>query len=126
MTIRQVLPFFILMTLIATLTSCESEKQYKESQLVGRWEVYQAERGGKPTQTVNGAYFEFSDQNQLYTNITGDGVMNGYQIYNNVIVQQGGEKIRYQIETMNEEKMTLTTNINGVDFALDLIKTSSL
>jgi len=114
----------ILATMV--LVSCESEKQYKEADIVGRWEVYQAERDNRPTQTLNGAYFEFMDQNQVYTNILGDGVMNGFNIYNNVIVQQGGEKIRYNIEALNDEKMTLSTKISGADFVLDLVKTSSL
>lgn len=108
------------------LISCSSEKKIVESDIVGRWEVYQAERGGKPTQTVNGAYFEFMPENQLYTNILGEGMMTGYNIYNNVIVQQGGQKVRYAIEALNEEKMTLSAEINGVDFVLDLVKTSTL
>ena len=52
--------------------------------------------------------------------------MAGYQIYNNEIVQQSGEKIRYKIETKTDEKMTLSCTIRNVDFVLDLVKTSSL
>ncbi|MDX1683718.1 MAG: hypothetical protein R3275_00695 [Saprospiraceae bacterium] len=115
----------IFLILLAFL-SCESEKQYEDSDIVGRWEVYKCERGGKPTQTLNGAYFEFTDQNQLFTNFTGEGIMSGYNIYNNVIVQQTGEKIRYKIESMSDDKMTLSTNIRNVDFVVDLVKTSSL
>lgn len=106
--------------------ACESEKQYKDSDVIGRWEVYECIRGGNPTQTLNGAYFEFTDNNQLFTNFTGEGLMSGYNIYNNVIVQQTGSKIRYHIVDMTEEKMTLTTTISNVEFVIDLVKTSSL
>ena len=116
----------ILLFLVLTLSACESEKKIVESDVVGRWEVYDCVRGGKPTQTLNGAYFEFEHGNKLYTNITGDGIMAGYNIYNNEIVQQSGEKIRYNIVAFSDEKMTLSTRINNVDFVLELIKTSSL
>ena len=105
---------------------CESEKQYTDSDVIGRWEVYKCMRGGSPTQTLDGAYFEFTDNNQLFTNFTGEGLMSGYNIYNNVIVQQTGAKIRYHIEDMTDEKMTLSTTISNVEFVIDLVKTSSL
>lgn len=108
------------------LSSCASDNQVTEEEVIGRWEVFNCERAGKPTQTLNGAYFEFNEGNQLFTNITGDGIMAGYQIYNNEIVQQSGEKIRYKIETKSDEKMTLSCTIRNVDFVLDLVKTSSL
>ncbi len=63
--------------------SCASDNQVTEEDVIGRWEVFNCERAGKPTQTLNGAYFEFTEGNQLFTNITGDGIMAGYQIYNN-------------------------------------------
>lgn len=108
------------------MTACQSDSKITEADLIGRWEVYNCERAGKPTQTLNGAYFEFNPENQLFTNITGDGIMAGYQVYDNVIVQQTGEKIRYKIVTKSDDKMQLSCNIRNVDFILDLIKTSSL
>lgn len=109
------------------LTSCGSDQMnVKDSDLIGRWEVYKCERGGKPTQTLDGAYFEFTENNQLFTNFTGEGIMAGYNVYNNEIVQQTGMKIRYKIEAYSEEKMTLSANIRNVDFLIDLVKTSSL
>jgi hypothetical protein len=116
----------ILLFLSLSILACESEKKIVETDVVGRWEVYDCQRAGKPTQTLNGAYFEFEHGNKLYTNITGDGIMAGYNIYNNEIVQQSGEKIRYYIESFSSEKMTLSTRINNVDFVLELVKTSSL
>jgi len=62
----------------------------------------------------------------LATNILGDGVMTGYNLYNDEIVQQSGEKVRYKIEDLSDSKMTLSAKIREVDFVLDLIKTSSL
>lgn len=106
--------------------SCESETKIQDKDVVGRWEVYKCERGGQPTQTLNGAYFEFTENGQLFTNFTGEGLMSGYNIYNNVIVQQTGEKIRYNIVSMDSEKMTLSTSIRNVEFVVDLVKTSSL
>jgi hypothetical protein len=114
--------FFVLLTLV----SCEQEKKITEGDIIGRWEVYQGERGGKATQTLNGAYFEFMAENQLYTDILGENIMTGYNIYDNIIVQQGGEKIRYNIEAFDGDKMTLSAQISGADFVLDLVKSSSL
>ena len=119
-------PIWLSFTLLLFFGSCQSEKQITEEDVIGRWEVFNCERGGKPTQTLNGAYFEFTPGNQLFTNITGDGIMAGYQIYNKEIVQQSGEKIRYKIESKTEDKMTLSCNIRNVDFVLDLVKSSSL
>ena len=106
--------------------SCTEEKKISNEDIIGRWEVHNCERAGKTTQTLNGAYFEFMPDNKLATNILGDGVMTGYNLYNDEIVQQSGEKVRYKIEDLSDSKMTLSAKIREVDFVLDLIKTSSL
>ncbi len=112
---------------VCFMLSCASEPKRMDVETIkGRWEVYQAERGGKPTQTVNGAFFEFRDHNKMVTDILGEPVQTAYNLYDREIVQLSGGKIRYKVETVNDSTMTLSATIRKVDFVFDLIKTSTL
>ena len=111
---------------ICFIWACAPDKKMNQDIIKGRWEVFNAERSGKPTQTVNGAFFEFRDQNKMVTDILGEPVQTAYNFYENEIVQLSGGKIRYKIEAVNDSTMTLSATIRKVDFVFELIKTSTL
>ncbi len=60
----------LLLTLLTFITlGCKSDKKNK---LLGNWTVEQASRGGSPTQTLKGLFFDFKEGDDVDSNLMGN------------------------------------------------------
>lgn len=93
--------------------------QLTEESITGRWQVIGATRNMKRTESVNGAFFEFLEAGQLYTNIEGEDKETTYQLSGDKIVE---EQMTYQVTKFEDSLMIMNMNIPNFKFELLLEK----
>ncbi|MEM1321808.1 MAG: hypothetical protein AAGG75_16230 [Bacteroidota bacterium] len=96
--------------------------QISDAAIQGRWNVVQASRNDKPTETLEGAFFDFKSGGRMLTNILGEEQEMDYQLNENVINQSGSQQLKYTIERHTGNAMTLTMTMVGFNFRFDLQK----
>lgn len=88
----------------------------------GNWLVTGAERGGKTTGMLDGAFLKFNSNNKMSTNLTGAEVQYDYELKDKVIQQKGNTEIFYNVEAIQDTTMTVTFIMMGTQFKLDLTR----
>lgn len=104
-----------------TLTACASDAAEKaaeaKNQLLGKWELESAERGGKKTDSLRGLYFEFGADGSIVTNILGSEEAGAYEMKEGVIEQRSPRmEVNYQVESLGDSTLVLITNLRNTDF----------
>lgn len=106
--------------------SCASETksttELEPSQIIGKWEVQQATRSGRPTGTLDNLYFEFSADGTMETNLPTAEGQSEYQLNGNTLQQRGAAKIDYTIESLTESVMILKTELQNLEFRFSMVK----
>ena len=103
------------------LSACVNDGDIQTSDLVGRWDIREAYRDGKPTDTMVGMYFEFSEDGQLKTNMTGADEAYSFELSGEEIRQREGTiETDYKIESLLESELTITTTLQGKHFRMVL------
>ena len=103
------------------LASCGDDNAITSNELAGRWEIQNATRNGEPTTTMEGMYFEFSDDGKLLTNMTGAEEANTYELDGDAILQRGGTiEADFLIESLAEGELVLTTELRNKKFRMVL------
>ncbi|MEL6276522.1 MAG: hypothetical protein AAFU03_15600, partial [Bacteroidota bacterium] len=60
--------YFLLLSIpLLSLLACTSDDTDQGPSLVGRWEIESAQRNGRPTESLDELYFEFTDQGGFST-----------------------------------------------------------
>ena len=114
----------IKLTLLATLVlafACQSEPTTNGDLLVGRWQIQEATRNGKPTESLDELYFEFYSDGKMRTNLSGSPEMATYQLEQNRILQRESRmEIDYEVEELSDSILTLKTSLRGFTFRFAL------
>lgn len=106
---------------VTVFSACGDDAAVQSSELVGRWEIKEAFRDGKATDTMEGMYFEFSEDGQLVTNMTGAAETYSFELDGDEIEQRNGTiETDYTIETLEEAQLVLTTTLRGKVFRMVL------
>ncbi len=110
--------------LISTAFSCGGEQEQKnEEMLLGKWELQKASRNGQSTESLTDLYFEFFQEGKMRTNISGLPESVNYELDDNVIYQREGQlDVDYNIESITDSLLILTTKINDFNFNFVLAK----
>ncbi|MEM1325487.1 MAG: lipocalin family protein [Bacteroidota bacterium] len=111
---------FIALAALA-FVQCESEPKeaVETAQLNGKWELKEASRNGDPTTTLSDLYFNFSEDGTLDTNMPTMEGSSEYEVEGMEIEQEGnGFEQDYVIESLTEDELILTTNIQNYDFRM--------
>lgn len=107
------------------LFSCKAEdKKLDPTDLLGHWELGDAERDGKRTRMLNGAYLQFDDSIQLETNIIGDTIVTTYTLIDQQIIQKGAMNISYDIIRLTNDTLLLKSEIMDSKFTFQFLKNS--
>lgn len=127
MTVKQNLFFlFVCILFFGACTGSESDASSKiniQELLIGQWELFSANRNGKNAPSMEGTMFRFDANKSMQTNFTGSEVRSAYELDDRTLTQTGGgPKIMYTIDKINQDSLSLTTNIRGFDFILNLKK----
>lgn len=115
--------------LLLGLTACQNDvpeggsdsAQAQVNQLLGRWELQQAVRSGKPTESLDGAYFEFFEEGKLVSNLGGSREELEYELNGETILQRGGRmQADYNIVELGDSVLVLQMTLNNIPFTLQL------
>ena len=100
------------------LGSCKREPKVSSDMVVGAWEVIGAERNGKATETLNGAYFEFGDNGTMTSTYLGEDETSLFSVADAMIkqVRPDQSQIDFKVEKMAPDTMILETNIQTIPF----------
>ncbi len=114
---------------ILLIWSCTSEPknttELEPGQVIGKWEVTEATRSGRPTGTLDDLYFEFLADGTMNTNLPTAEGSSEYQLNGNVLQQRGTVDINYTIESLTESVMILKTELQNLEFRFSLAKTAA-
>lgn len=111
--------FFSVLLLFALVAWTCSDDDATAEKLLAKWSVTAAERDKKPTETLNGMYFNFVAGGQLLSNISGEDAQYTYELAGGKILQRGGAiEADYNIEEITDTQLVLTTVIRGKPFRL--------
>lgn len=111
----------LLSFLLIAIFSCNRETK-KETALnpVGYWVLQEALRNGKPTESMNDAFFNFTKEGKVVSNIF-EGNLD-FKVEGNKIIQSGDFPVEYVIESIQDSTMALKMIIREVPFSLKLKK----
>ena len=104
------------------LASCgDPAGQDDQSLLLGKWVINQALRNGQPTESLDELYFEFYDDGQMNTNLTGEAQTGVYQLEEGVVMQrESGMDADYRIEEISDSVLVLSTILRDHSFRFRL------
>ena len=112
-----------LLFVFCSFLSCEDDNATQEADLLGKWNITTAVRDSKPTTTMDGMYFEFAEEGQLTTNMTGEAETYQYEIDKEQILQRGGTiETDYKIESLLDNELVLSTSLGGKPFRITLAR----
>jgi len=101
----------------------ESTDTTSPDQILGRWELRDAMRNGRPTESLDDLYFEFFLDGKMMTNIGGATESASYTLEEDQIHQTESQfDVHYQIRELNDSIMVLGTEIRGSSFKFTLAK----
>lgn len=84
--------------------------------IVGRWDLREATRNGKPTTSLDELYFEFYADGTIRTNFSGATESAQYRLEENRIIQRESSlDTEYEIESINDSLMVMTTALERND-----------
>lgn len=113
---------FFIVTLSVALTACSSAVHINEEHLVGKWSLYEAERDGKSTLSLQGVYFDFTNE-RVETNFPVQGLGDRYRFESNKIYISGDEDLTFNVHSLNEDSLVVDLNYLNSLFKLKLQKT---
>lgn len=126
MNFKSVLPLAAVFLLL--LSACQDEKpdapSFDGEQLVGRWEIAEAFRNGKKTETLTNTFYEFDDRGNMKTNLTPTATAEEYRFNfdGTEIKQKGGAETTYKVESLSDSTLTMSMKIQKFPFRLVLAK----
>jgi len=98
----------------------------ESSDVQGHWEVIAAKRNGKLTSTLKDAYFTFSPQQVLSTNIYGEPQDFNFELNDNNITQFGDKENQYRIISLQNDTMHLGSKMHNYSFDFLAVKSDSI
>lgn len=116
-------------TLVFTLLinffwACTPEAEDLTKDLIGRWDISEATRNGKPAPSLADLYFEFFNDGSMRTNISGVEEEAVYQLENRKLLQRESQlQLDYDIEEINDSTLVLSTVTRGFTIRILLEKT---
>ncbi|MFK7931906.1 MAG: hypothetical protein AB8G22_00260 [Saprospiraceae bacterium] len=116
---------FILLALFG-ITACgtESADTTLTDQLSKRWEIREASRNGRITESLDQLYFDFTAEGTLQTNLAGATETGTYELKEQQILQRGTQiDADYKIESISDTLLVLSTSIRNSNFKFELVPT---
>ncbi len=125
MDFQKILLFFSIMLLISACDNEPNEPRFNKQHLIGKWELTDAWRNSKRTETLTGTYYEFQEQDIMITNLTPDlsEQQYKYEFDGKSIIQKGEPEIIYTLDSLSSSTLIFSMSINNFPFKLAMTKT---
>jgi len=109
--------------LLLALAACKNDSKdtnYTEL-ILGRWEIVEAARGGRPTETLTGAFMEFLPKGRMISNLAGIPEESSYSLQGNVLSSKSERMpADYTIQYVGDSTMILKSVIRDIPFHFTL------
>lgn len=115
-----------LITLSSISFACTSDAKLdkaSKNKVIGKWEIKEAFRNGKRTESLDNLFFEFYEDGQMRTNILGASIQSNYNISGGKIKQEAGDEgveLEYIVEIVTDTSLILSTVLRRYNFKFDL------
>lgn len=97
------------------LSSCETSTK-QEFNIIGKWNVVNADRNGSRTSTLKDAYFQFNADSTMVTNILRRDLTTGYTLRDRTIMQNSTAPLAFDIVDLIGDSLVLSSKIREYDF----------
>ncbi|MBK9734448.1 MAG: hypothetical protein IPO92_05550 [Saprospiraceae bacterium] len=88
--------------------SCkESKSEMLKKSILGKWNVYASEMNNRPNGFMKDAYFEFRDDNSVFSNLFDDKNVHIYKINRDRLGIDTKEKFEMKISAINPDTLIL-------------------
>lgn len=116
-----------LLIALLSLSACKNDTGNAAEKVIGRWEILEATRNNRPTESLSELYFEFTADGKLLTNIAGIDETLTYEIKKDKISQKGSSlgEVHYRIESIEENAMIISSELRSFSFRFSLQKVSA-
>ena len=109
--------------LLMVFSACQSDSKdtnYEEL-ILGRWEVKEALRNGRPTETLTGAFMEFLPKGRMVSNIGGSPEESAYSMEENVITSHSQRlPADFTIQYLGDSSLVLQFVLRDIPFQFTL------
>ena len=106
-------------------TACKNDSQdtnYEEL-ILGRWEIKEAIRNGRPTETLTGAYMEFLPKGKMISNLGGAPEESEFILEGNILTSRSMRMpADYTIQYVGDSTMVLNSVIQEIPFQFTLAR----
>lgn len=110
---------------ILLLFACEGESDLYKKIEIGRWELTEATRSNKPTETLGGTFMVFAEDGKMETNLPiGGDAPTPYEVVKNEIRQQSPMTIKYVILECSDSTLSLALELRGIPFQMKFKKST--
>jgi ABC-type transport system substrate-binding protein len=118
--------FFSLLLTMGLLAACASDdKTPSKEKLLGDWKLVSATRKGEPTTTLQDLTFNFSEDGKMTSNLfplINADLSLPFELEANEIVSPGNDAVRFNVQSLDEKNLVLTTVLQKVEFSLSFEK----
>ena len=124
MNLYRLLPFILILAFFAACGEDEPKSPtYDKQLLIGRWELTDAWRSKRKTETLTGIYYEFDDS-KMRTNFTMDMKEQefAYDFDGQSVLQKGKTERFLYIDSLTQSFLLISTTFNEFPFKLALQK----
>ena len=127
MNVKRFFQTTLLFTLLGTtFIACESEPENVDAHLYGRWEIISATRAGQPTKTFSDLYYEFDQEGKMRTNLPLGQGESPFTLDGNTVKQETEQMtVAYNIESINDSLLVMSTVLRDTPFRFNLRKTEA-
>lgn len=109
-------------TLLFTACTDDGAANAKLQQLAQRWEIREASRNGRITESLDQLYFDFTADGTLKTNLSGATETGTYEMNDDQILQRGTQiEADYNVVNLSDTLLVLTTKIRNSSFKFELV-----
>lgn len=119
--LKILLGIIVCVSIMYSISCTEEGPSIDPDLLIGRWEIQEALRSGKPTETLSELYYEFTKDGTMKTNLTGATETGKYELNDNILMQQDTRMdTDYQIESVNDSFLVMSTVLRKLNFKFAL------
>lgn len=123
---------FLCVFALLLLAGCQDEPKspsFDEQLLYGRWNLQEALRNNRKTETLTGTFYEFEPNGVMHTNFTPDQNMTpgefAYEFDGRTITRKDDSESYYQVDSLSQSTLILSTTYGQYQFKFTLNRVDS-